>query len=127
MKTLLVLLTLFVSFSSFSFEKHVCQEYNLKTKKMLNRTLILEKIGAESDQLDENGNYEATKIPYKISFFEGIEAFSEDEHSGIVLTEDVRFEFTSNDKKIKFLLYLDEWEKAYLTIKGQKTSYFVCR
>ncbi len=127
MKNLFILFILLISFNSFSFEKYVCQEYDRATKSMLNRTVILEKIGIASDHLDDEGNYEATKIPYKLSFFKGIEPFSESEHKGIVLTEDVWFEFTSKDKTITFTLYLDEWEEAYLTIKGQKTSYFVCR
>jgi hypothetical protein len=128
MKNFILLFTVTLTFNTFAFEKYVCQEYDRTSKEILNRTISLQPTGKPSDHLDENGEYESTKIPYSFTIYTGLDTFRARSVKGTVYTEDVIFNFIAADSSVSFDLYLDEMEEGYLKINSEsKTSFFVCR
>ncbi len=129
-------LVLLIAISGFAHsayaasERMVCQEYDRESDKLLNKTVVLTPTGPSKDKLDEKGEYIAVETPYLISIYEGSSTYTEQEFSGHVLSEDVNFNFESDDGKIVFYTYLDEPAESGLVIKDggkEVSSDFVCR
>jgi hypothetical protein len=95
-----------------------CQETNKKSPK----TIILKK--ATLKPIKEN-----EPVAYELKIIQAPAVGSEPEvvmtAKGVVITEDVIFDFTSLDKKVRVKIYLDELDMAYLTLNG-KESYLNC-
>lgn len=128
MKILVSIFTLVLTLNTFAFEKYVCQEYDRKTEKILDRTIVLSPTGEPSDHIGEDGEYESTKIPYSFVIYKGLDTFRAYSQKGTVYTEDVHFRFEAKDSGLSFDLYLDEMEEGYLKLTSDaKIDFFVCR
>ena len=130
MKMIQLLLLTTLTLSAFAEGKFFCQEYDRKTEQMLSRSVVLTPIGEATEKLNEDGEYEAMLIPYQIEVFDGLKYFPVISTKGTALTEDVWFDFTSNDNKVGFSMYLDELEESGLSLisdDSQINSDFVCR
>ncbi len=132
MKVLVLLAAVsgFVNSAYAAPERMVCQEYERESGKLLNKTIVLTATGPSKDKHDEKGEYIAVETPYLISIYEGSSTYTEQEFTGHVLSEDVNFDFESDDGKIHFYTYLDEPAESGLVIQdGKKETRldFVCR
>lgn len=128
MKKIITLFFLMLTFNVFSYEKYVCQEYDVSTKKILQRTIVLEPVGEPSDHYDEDGNFNSQKIPYTFVIYKGLDTFNARPIKGFVFTEGVFFSFLSSESELSFEIYLDEMDEGDLYVSSDsKTAYFVCR
>ena len=93
-------------------------------------TLVLYKTGKHYEFNDENGEYVGVKAPFYLEVFRKGEYYpARVSAKGTVLTEDVYFEFTSEDKSVFFSIYLDEMETGKLVVKkgeSTKKTDYVC-
>lgn len=108
-----------LSANALAAEKLVCSEYSRRTSKLLQTTVVL--VPSKDGELREG-----QKFPYRLELYKGAEVVADLEIDGAVLTEDVSFEFTSKDKKVRFHVYMDEMNESGLTVDGKTTSY-ICR
>ncbi len=121
MKTTILCLASLLSFSAFGAEKYVCNQYNRENEKILQTTAVL-------TPAQEGEVQEGVPHPYRLALFNGANAVEELESEGVVMLEDVMFEFKSTDaKKARFMLYLDEMEESSLSIAGEEKGDFICR
>lgn len=84
------------------------------------RTVVLTQVGSRKI-------VEGKKEPFVLELYKTGQKTPLLVAEGTVETEDVMFNFTSADKRTVFGIYLDELDQSYLTLKGQKTSYFDCK
>ncbi|MES3036476.1 MAG: hypothetical protein V4736_01095 [Bdellovibrionota bacterium] len=69
---------------------------------------------------------EGVKYKYTLALYR-TNTYSPDlEVKGTVETEDVMFDFTSNDKRVSFSIFMDEMDQSNLSIRGEESSQFVC-
>lgn len=106
--------------SAFSAEKYVCVSYNRANDRLSQETIVLTpKLSGEV--------VEGVPAPYSLELFKGAKVSSLLEVDGVVNTEDVSFDFISNDKKVSFDIFLDEMNESSLTIDGKDHGSFICR
>lgn len=110
----------FASTGAIASTSFTCKELDSKQ----NRIVILEQIGNAKI-------VEGKKVPFKLTVLKTPADGSEValvvlETEGTVETEDVMFDFTSKDKKVKFGIYMDELDQSWLKIGKAKTSRFEC-
>ena len=108
-----------ISASAFAADKFVCTEYDRKTDKLMQKTVALY-------PLEKGEIKEGTPMKYSFELHEGADVSATTEVNGTVLTEDVLFNFTSDDGKIEFHIYMDEMNEAGLTINGKTDGSYIC-
>lgn len=113
MKVILMASLVMMSLNAFAVaEKFVCQEYDRKTEKYLQRSVVLTPTGEAVEAKDRQGRYTHMEIPYHVAMFNGPDWSSEVNVKGVVATEDVNFNFSSSDGKVEVYLYLDEMNES---------------
>lgn len=117
MKTLLAVIVLSVSTSSFAGIKYICKEIT-KNSWDNKKTMILTQIGNASVE-------EGVKYPFQLEVFESGNSRAILSEKVTVETEDVMFGFSNKAKKISGMIYLDELEETSLTV-GKKEYRFNC-
>lgn len=102
-------------------EKYVCNDFTHSTNKLGQNTLVL-------SPLEDGEITEGKPMAYRLDSYEGADVTEKWSAEGNVLTEDVMFEFTSKNKAINFMIYLDEMNESVLTQKGKKNNVrYICR
>ncbi len=116
MKLLIAAIILISSTQTFAGEKYICKE---KKESWESKTsFILTQIGDATLK-------EGEKYSFQLEVFEGNSGRPLLSEKVTVQTEDVMFGFKNSAKKITGMIYLDELDASYLTIKG-KTTHFDC-
>lgn len=116
MKLLIAAIVLMTSTLTFAGEKYICKE---KKESWESKTsFILTQIGDADVK-------EGEKYAFHLEVFEGNNSKPLLSEKVTVQTEDVMFGFKNSAKKIYGMIYLDELDASYLTIKG-KTTHFDC-
>lgn len=116
MKLLIAAIVLMSSTLTYAGEKYICKE---KKESWESKTsFILTQIGDAKIT-------EGDKFAFKLEVFEGNSSKPVLSEKVIVETEDVMFGFKNSAKKITGMIYMDELDASYLTIKG-KTTHFDC-
>ncbi len=116
MKLIIAFLVLTASALSFAGEKYICKEK--KESWESKKTFILTQIGDAQVK-------EGVKYSFILEVFEGNSSKPVMTEKVIVETEDVLFGFKNTAKKISGMIYMDELEGSWLSIKGKKI-YFDC-
>lgn len=116
MKLIIAAIVLMTSTLAFSGEKYICKE--LKESWESKSSFILTQIGDEEVR-------EGQKHTFMLEVYEGNSSKPVLAEKVTVETEGVMFAFKNSAKKIKGMIYLDELDQTYLTIKG-KTTHFDC-
>jgi hypothetical protein len=91
--------------------KFVCREFDRDANKLAQRIVVLE-------QTDAQGLKEGKKLKFNLEVYNGANVGSEQSFAGTAQTEDVNFDFNSNDGKAAFHLFLDEADQSTLTLDG---------
>ncbi len=116
MKNLLLVSSLMMSIAANAGgTKYICKEVINGGPK---QTMVLTQV--RDVEVTEN-----VKERFVLEVFEGAEKTPRLSVKGYVKTEDVMFEFKSDDKKVSAMIYLDELEESGLT-EGRKTTNFDC-
>jgi hypothetical protein len=84
-----------------------------------NRTVVLQ-------QTDKLGLIEGKKLAFDVELYEGANVVAEKEAKGHAETEDVNFQFTSDDGSVEFHIFLDEMEESGLSLAGKDAGDFIC-
>lgn len=118
MKALICGLVLLVSSAAFAEnQKFVCVQYDRGTEQLINKTVVLQQTGAGEFK-------EGIPMAFFLEIYEG--QYPVAAYKGVAETEDVMFNFTSNDGKASFSMYLDEMNESSLTIDGNDHGDFMC-
>lgn len=119
-KMILTALTLVSTAALADAQKYVCNEYDRATDALKQTTLVVMQTG-------EGTLIEGESMPFVLEMYKGANVIPDLTVDGVVLTEDVMFNFESNDKTVQFHLYLDEMNESSLTIEGKDVGSFICR
>lgn len=118
MKLLLLSFLLIISAPLFAHDsyndKFACMEYDFQKGTPLTHTIVLEISNAKKGWTQtEDGEI----AKYRLTQYENLNVYpSTLSLKGTVLTEDVIFQFTSEDEKYIFNIYLDELDQSSLTV-----------
>jgi hypothetical protein len=122
MKNLSILLALLASSSALAGEKYVCNEYDPTTEQLLQTTVVLTQKGDEPI-------VEGKSVKFSLELFRGSSTEAEVSVAGKARTNDVKFVFTSDNRKVSFSMYLDEANQSSLSLSSRSSdsTIFVCR
>ncbi len=122
MKVNLIYVAIFCAMTvpALAAEKFVCTEYNRTTQKLGQKTVVL-------SPLIQGEVIEGVPASYRLELFEGANVTAEFEVDGVVNTEDVSFDFSSNDLKVTFGIFLDELNESSLEVNGKDLGSYICR
>jgi hypothetical protein len=99
--------------------KYVCQKIGAANKPG-NTTVVVQ-------QIEDGKLTEGTPKRFSLETFKDSMTSAELSTEGNVETEDVNFDYTSDDGKVTFHIYLDELDQSALSIDGKDQGRFVCR
>lgn len=98
-----------------------CTDYDRESNKLGQKTVVL-------TQTDGKGLVEGQELAFMMETYAGAQTFTDNgEVLGVVLTEDVQVQFSSEDGAVKFGIFLDEMNESSLTLDGSTKSDFICR
>ena len=86
-------------------------------------TVVITLDPGQESKLSRGGSLkEGVKYDYTLEIYKKSQAYRDVEAKGQVETEDVMFNFESNDKKITLSVYMDELDQTTLTVDGNSTD-----
>lgn len=118
MKLLICALALLTSFSALANSRSMalsCSEYDRSTNERLSRSLILAPVSGEIGS------------KYELHIYEGLDLYPTMELEGSIETEDVHFDFISDDSSVGLYVYMDELNETTLYVNGEASGDFICR
>ncbi len=105
---------------AYTLDKFVCVEYNFNSGSPLKHTIVLEKANVESTWVNTE---DGAVSDFRLTQYENLKVYPHTlALNGQVLTKDVTFQFTSEDKFYQFNVYLDEQDQSILTTFGKNNK-----